>query len=400
MSDRSGSFLRVQTIVLAAFLILSAARPGPSVAQEVPPVSAAPSPSAPEEVPPEEVLQEEAPQEEVPQEEVPPEQVPLEQVPPEPPPSPPAPGPSPLEEPSRVGKFMDETHARFERKILARVIWFDNFFGTVKTEELRQPEYLLRWRNSFRVEERGQFKYRTSVRGSFVLPKISKRLRLVISGETESEPDAARLPEDPGTPGFDRTLPNTRLVNTELRYSVIQKPVTNLFLGAGVRVRIPFETFVRSRFQFTHRLGEVALARFGETLFWKNTDGFGETTEVDLERQLAPKTLLRWANAGTWSEATSGLDWGTDLSLLRELSPRSAITLSGGLFGNTRPTAAVQTYRILARYRRNFLRPWLFYELEPEVTWPRDPAGAYHSALAFTFRVEVVFQESTTRGSP
>jgi hypothetical protein len=361
-------------------LILSAACPGPSVAQDAPLVSAPPSSSA--------------------QEEVPPEQVPPEEVPPEPSPSPPAPGPSPIEEKSGVERFMEETHARFERKILARVIWFDNFFGTVKTEELRQPEYLLRWRNSLRVEERGQFKYRTSVRGSFVLPKISKRLRLVISGETEAEPEAARLPEDPGTPGFDRTLPNTRLVNTELRYIIVQKPLTNLFLGAGVRLKLPFETFVRSRFQYTHRLGEVALARFGETLFWKNTDGFGETTEVDLERQLAPKTLLRWANAGTWSEATSGLDWGTDLSLLRELSLRSAITLSGGVFGNTRPTAEVQTYRILARYRRNFLWPWLFYELEPEVSWPRDPAGAYHSAFAFTFRVEVVFQESTAHGWP
>lgn len=86
------------------------------------------------------------------------------------------------------------------------------------------------------------------------------------------------------------------------------------------------------------------------------------------------------------------MEWATELSLLRELSPRSAITFGGGLAGHTRPDALVDTYRVFTRYRRNFLRPWLFCELEPEITWPRDAAGAYTSAYAFTFRIEVVFQ--------
>jgi hypothetical protein len=369
MTDRPGSFLRILSLVLAGVLALAIAGAGPLFAEEAAQVP------APAEIPPEAT-----PPQEQPPAEPPPAEKPLEK-------------PTPAEKPSGIVEFMERTHIRLEDSILDRVIRFDNFFGSAKTGEIRQPDYLLRWRNSLRWEEEGnRFKYRTSVRASFILPRISNRLRLVVLGENEAEPVFNRLPEEPGVPGFDRTLSNTRLVNTELRYGVIRKPFVDLFVGAGVRIKIPFETFVRSRFQYTHRFGDVFLVRFAETPFWKNTDGFGETTEVELVWRLSPRTVLVWANAGTFTEESPGLEWGTDLSLLRELSPRSALTVSGGLFGHTRPSALVDTYRILARYRRNFLRPWLFYELEPEVSWPRDPVGAYTTAYAFTARLEVVFQ--------
>ena len=376
MTGRSEPFRRALTLLLAVYFVVWMGGAGSAAAQE--------GPSVP------------APPESTPQEE-PPVPVSPESIPQEGPPVPASPGPTPSEKlveekASGVVMVVDESHARLERGILDRVIRFDNFFGNVKTEDTRYPDYLIRWVNSLRLEEGGHFKYRTSVRANFVLPKISKRLRLVISGENEPEPFSAKLPEDPGNPGFDRTLAKTRLANTELRYSVIQKPSIDMFLGTGVRVKYPLETFVRSRFQFSHRIGDVTLVRFAETVFWKNTDGFGETSEIELSRQLSRKTLLRWASAGTITEESPGMEWGTELSLLRELSPRSAITLGGGLSGHTRPATNVDTYRIFTRYRRNFLMTWLFFELEPEISWPRDPAGAYPTAYAFTFRIEVVFQ--------
>jgi len=314
--------------------------------------------------------------------------------------APPAAAPAESVSPDNViagGMVVDRTHAYLEQSILKRVIWFDDFFGNVKSEDIRRPEFLLRWRNTVRWDEGGKFKFLTSARASLRLPKISNRLRLVVSGETEAEP-APGLPEDPGNPGFDRTLQNTSLVNTELRYGILKRPDVDLFLGAGVRLKLPVESFVRGRFLWIKRLGEFSLARFGETVFWKDSIGFGETTEIDLERQLGPKTILRWANSGTLAQESRGLEWGTELSALRQLSHLSAISLAGGVFGGTRPVAVVDSYRIYTRYRRNFLRSWLFFELEPEISWPRNAGGAYTSAMAFTFRVEVVFQGKASGG--
>lgn len=291
-----------------------------------------------------------------------------------------------------IGKEMEKTHDLIEQDILDRVVLIDDFFGNAKTEQLRKTRYQLRWRNSFRVDEDGNIKPGMTLRASVVLSRISDRLRLAITGEDEPDQTTPGLPKDPGNPGFDRTSRNARIINTELRYGLVKTTDLDLFLGAGFQVKIPPEGFVRSRFQYVHNLDEVSLFRFGETLFIKNTSGLGETTEIDLERLLGRDKIVRWANAGTLSEEFGGLEWGTELSLAKELSPRSAVTVGAGVYGNTRDAAMVGSYKLFTRYRRNFLRSWLFYELEPEVSWPRNEAGQYLAKFAITGRIEVVFQ--------
>ena len=306
-----------------------------------------------------------------------------------------------IENESALEKTFDETHALIERNILDQVIRFDDFFGNIKTEDKRLTRYQLRWRNSVRIEQGGRLKFGTTLRTNIVLSKISERLRLVISGENEPDPFAPSLPEDPGNPGYDRTFRSTRLVNTEVRYGILQTPELDVFLGTGVRFVLPFEVFARSRFQYTHHFSDIILGRFGETLFVKNTSGLGETTEIDLERMLNRKTLLRWSSSGTVSQYIDGMEWGSELSLIRELSQKSAITLTGGVYGTTNTAAVVSNYRVLTRYRQNFLRSWLFYEVEPEISWPRDANGRYNANLALTFRLEVVFEGvAAKKGKP
>lgn len=313
-------------------------------------------------------------------------------------------GPVPFEEPlpwkrpappgymATLGKTMDEAHAGLERNILNQTVRLDNFFGNVKNPVLQKTRYELRWRTSLRVQHGWELNLGTNIRANLVLSRISDRLRLFIAGEDEPSQTTATLPQDPGSPGSDRTTPTAHFANTELRYELIQKPSLNVFLGAGVRLALPFEAFVRSRGQYTRAFSDVYLMRVAETFFLKNTSLLGETTEFSIDRQCGPKTILRWANSATASQEIEGLEWGSELSLIRELSPKSAITLTGGIYGNTTLPVVFQNYRLLARYRRNFLREWLFYELEPEITWPLESNGSRHETLAITFRLEVVFK--------
>lgn len=291
---------------------------------------------------------------------------------------------------------VDVVHSTLEEDILDQAIRFDTFFGNVKTDSKRPTGYQLSWSNSIREELGGALKLGSSLRANVVLSKVSDRLRLSLSGENKPDPFASRLPEDPGNPGFDRLLQTTKIVNTELRYGLFQTPSTDIFLGAGIRLVIPPEAFVRSRIQYTYQINDVSLVRVGETLFSNNNVGVGETTEVSLERSLGRKTHLRWANTGTVSHEFQGRGWGTDLSLLHELSSRNAITVAGGIFGNSIIDGVITNYRVLTRYRQNFLRSWLFYELQPEISWPRGGDRTFPTKYAITFLVEVVFQGTAT----
>jgi hypothetical protein len=289
---------------------------------------------------------------------------------------------------------IDEVHDTLEEDILHLTIRLDDFFGNLKAES-KPTGYRLSWSNSIRDEIGGGLKFGSALRANVVLSKISDRLRLSLSGENKPEPLAASIPEDPGNPGFNRTAQTTKIVNAELRYELFRTQSTDIFLGAGFRLVIPLEAFVRNRYQYAYHINDISLVRVEETFFMNSASGVGETTEVSLERSLGQHTLLRWANTGTVSQEFKGLEWGTDLSLTHELSSRNAITIAGGIFGNTGLDDEISNYRILARYRQNFFRSWLFYELVPEISWPRGGDGAFSTKYAITFLVEVVLQGVT-----
>lgn len=291
-----------------------------------------------------------------------------------------------------VGTAVDTTHDVIERNILDQVIRLDSFFGNLRTEDQQKAEFKMRWRNSLRVEKSGKIGLGTSLWLNIQLPKTNERLHFVVSGENEPAPTSSTLPQEAGSSGLDRSSPSTRIVNSELRYGLLRTPALDIYIGAGVLFRLPPEAFVRSRFQYTYKISDVSLLRCRETLFVKKFEGLGETTEIDLERLLDRKTLLRWANAGTVSYEIKGMEWGSELSLIRELSPRSAVTLAGGVYGHSSVDGVVDNYRVFSRYRRNFLRSWLFYELEPEISWPRRADGGFSTNLALTFRLEVMFE--------
>jgi len=372
----------LRSVILAAHILFALAGTEIAIAGEMPPAQPAPTaePTTAEPTTAEPITAEPTPAEPTPAETPPPlaEPVPADT--------------SHERKKSTIEQTIDRTHEALQRKLLAQVIRLDDFFGNAKTENRRQTEYEFRLRNSIRVETGGNFKYGPSIRAHLVLSKISERLRLSISGDNSPVPVTPSLPEDPGNPGFDRTAGNTRLVNTELRYALMQTPSVNWFMGAGIQIVLPPEVFARSRFQYTHHLSDISLVRFGETFFVRTPDGPGETTELDLERLLNPKTLLRWSSIGTASYGIRGFEWGSELSLIHELSPLSAITLMGGIYGNTSLDDVMGNYRLLTRYRRNFMRSWLFYELEPELFWPRRADGKFPTNFSFTFRIEVVFK--------
>jgi hypothetical protein len=291
---------------------------------------------------------------------------------------------------------VEETHEQLEQDILDQIMRLDTKFGNVQKDPRRQTSYVFRLRNGIRLEEKGRVRPDITLRANIVLPKISEKLRLVISGENKVDTLSPALPDDPGNPGFDRTtLATARLVNTEFRYELIRKTDWYLFAGAGVRIALPLEPFVRSRFQYTHRFNSFFLLHLGETVFVKYNDGVGETTEVNLERLLNERTLLRLANSATLSQEFTGLEWGSELSWIRALSAKSALTVTAGMYGNSAPATVVSNYRLLTCYRQNFLRDWLFFEVEPEVSWPRNVDSTHPRKVALTFRLEVLFDKAS-----
>ena len=293
--------------------------------------------------------------------------------------------------------YIDRSHAYFDRKINQVVRWFDGLFGDKARPDKENADIKLKWSNELRAEKGENVKYHSSLRAHLHLPRLQKRVKLVIIEETSDEA-VTPVPIDPGTPAANTpTKANTlRALNMELRYYAHDTKSAYAFLAVGSRfVWLP-ETFVRARLLGRRTLADNTFISPSVTPFWQDRLGFGVTPQLDFGHPFPRDHIFLWANSATVFGNRSGFLWGSEVSLSRILSPVTAIAVAVGANGATRPSLvadrfnlAVNNYKITGKYRRNIFRPWLFLELVPETNWRRVEAGNREFIPAFTVRLEI-----------
>ncbi|MBN8281062.1 MAG: hypothetical protein J0M16_10675, partial [Gammaproteobacteria bacterium] len=163
-------------------------------------------------------------------------------------------------------------------------------------------------------------------------------------------------------------------------------------LDAGVRVRADPEVFGRAVYRWNLELSENTLFRPTQTVFWRRTRGFGETTDLTLDHLIGERFLLRTAASATWAEDTEGLQWQSFVTLFQNLEGRDSLAWSVVVAGETDAPVELQNFGVQLRYRRQVLRDWLFVELLQSVTWPRFvPEEERATNLGFGVGFEMYF---------
>jgi hypothetical protein len=285
--------------------------------------------------------------------------------------------------------WLDQTHDFVSNNICQPAVWFDNFFGNDKILEDVRPGAFVRLRDSVRWSEGNHVHHRTDYNLQWRLPKMKRRFKFFIIGGPETD-NVDPLTGQP-VQSFNQQTAASKQSNIGIRYDFVNWLRSLVSIDTGIRVNIPLDPFVRIRYQYTIPFAGVYLARFTETAIWRYVEHFSETTQLDLERKLDTFMLLRWSNYTTYTEGAAGVQWTSGISLLTELSARSAISFDTSTWGVNHPEWTIDNYRVGTRYRRNFYRPWLFFEIEPEVTWPKKVDGHRDPLFATTFLIEFQF---------
>ncbi len=284
--------------------------------------------------------------------------------------------------------FIDITHRFISRTLSAPAVWFDSFFGEKETLEGDYSGTFVKWRNALQWNERDAFVFSSLFKASVRLPKLSNKLKLFVSGEHEEAPYIS--PPVKTTDPALAAAPSYKPTDTGLQYEVTKTPKSKFDIGAGIRIK-RLQPFVRARFRYERPLGWSVLARFTETAYHWKDDGFTETTRVDIEKPLSTSTLLRLTNSVSYTENSPGVNWVPETSLYHRLSAKDAVSFDISALYVTRPDGDWLNFRVGTKYRRNFFRPWLFFEIEPEISWPRDEHHNTTSVSAITFVLEIQF---------
>lgn len=290
----------------------------------------------------------------------------------------------------RPESWLDRSHSYLNRRLCEPAAWFDGFFGDPRSLEENPVGTFFRLRNLARWDEDGGLGYRLQVRANVILPRLSERVRLLVARDEDLSGEFS------DSAAFDRDDDRTRL---GLRFIASDKARSRFDVDGTVRLSSSgLNPRVRGRYRYVRGLSDRTLSRFTQVGFWEREDGFGTTTRLDWEWLPDRDRLVRWTGQGTFSEASQGVDWRSSAVAFQQLDHRTAVRAEIGAFGYTRPSFQTEEYFVALRIRRQFLRRWLFYELQPEHAWPKDfETGHRRADWRFTLTLEVQFENERSR---
>jgi hypothetical protein len=269
--------------------------------------------------------------------------------------------------------WVDDSYDYVTSRTDALAVWLDSFFGTV-TSDMESADSVLRLRADFEWDEEDGEDYKVRLRGKVDLPRLDERLSLVFSEEDEEREEVI-----PNSAGNDDDV--------GLQYRVRERQSSRLWFTVGTNASLDFKSSLR--YKYVEPIGDDWRVQFSERLYFKEGDGFGTITRGDLDYLISRDRIVRWTNQAEYGEETDGVEWGTRLSYQLRLSEKEALSYFGAIAGETDPEYLTQSYALGVRYRRNFLRPWIFVEIEPSYAWRRESVEESRSSVwLLTLRLE------------
>ena len=294
--------------------------------------------------------------------------------------------------------WIDRVHQDIFNAIWRSAMHVDGWFGS-KYDEAAYMETRGSIAPSLLYDEFDGFRPRLRFQVEVPLPQLNGRFQAFVGRVnpdeyvTERKPESGAVPRQFGPVEEDATL-------LGIRYREPRQG-SNFEADAGLRIRSPVDPFVKGSYRFTSGGSERTLFRFRETAFWENSEGFGVTSRVDIERVMKEVWLLRWALSGTFSQESEGVRGYTALTLLRGLPNRRA--LAAELFTESEFDADVPVgdFGLKLAYRRSIVRDWLVLETRVSLTFPKDdPLQAREATWGVGVGMEMFFGTSDFLARP
>jgi hypothetical protein len=172
-------------------------------------------------------------------------------------------------------------------------------------------------------------------------------------------------------------------------------------VDAGLRIRSPIDPFVKAGWRYDRGSSKNWLLGLRETVFWQNSEEFGFTSRIDIERAIGEAWLARWTASGTISQETEGVRGYSALTAYRGLPNRQAVAAQVFTSGEFDADVPLGEYGIKFAYRRSVVRDWLVMEIRPSVTWPKsEPEDPRKASWGIGIGFEMFFGIDEFSASP
>lgn len=283
------------------------------------------------------------------------------------------------DEQGRFLGWMDYQHCVFSGRTTASAMWFDDLFGDWYDQ---QATMMVSAISEVFMEEGGDRRAQLRLRASAYLPNAKKRFRLVL---TDNEDDV--IVRGSGS--------------RHSKQSAALRWLPKNFLGfqsdfdVGVRGANPPDFFVRWRLQQQWPLWHDAIFRFGQSFRYGSDSEGSSISQLTLEQVLGGTTVARLGSMYAYKQEDqpgTGMTYGHGLSLSHTLPNCCSVSYGVTVGGQSYPSWHQTSYEPWLVYRRKFLRDWLFWEVEPRITYAK--VNNWEAKASVVFRLEALFGQN------
>jgi hypothetical protein len=286
----------------------------------------------------------------------------------------------------KITPQMDKTQEQISRSVTSTASWFDSFFQDESYDVENNTSHLRVRMDAFQESGEGT-EFNFTPRLKLVLPYLQKKFHLEIMGTADEDlefQEERESPEDRQTSSSGKAPSSATL-----RYFIQTRDRFNLSLAAGAYINDGQPQFYlgpRSRVSFDFWWWEIT---FTQWLRWLTDDGFESESRFDFDYELMEQILFRTRLEGDWSDKDDEFVHSLRFLLYQRLSNKRVFEYEWNNIFTNRPNHRIEETNLRIRYRQRIWRDWLFAELAPQLSFPRE--RDFRRTPGILFRIEVFF---------
>jgi hypothetical protein len=280
----------------------------------------------------------------------------------------------------------DRLHQGVSNRVLNSAERIDAFFYDEQTAiEQNKTTFRIKLDTFFEEGEPVDFRPRTSLK--LVLPGLEEKFHFTLSGDPEDDDKLFDTPIDTPDPGDKENDDDG--VKANLRYFFKNELESNISASIGARIRDGrFVIFPEGRYRRSFEFDPIAL-RFEQRVIWYSDTGWESKTKFDFDNLVFQKYLLRTTLSGDWFEEKDGYFYSFGFATFQPLFKNIMLNYSWKNSYETRPVHSLTESVFKAAYRQNIWREWLFFEVVPQLSFPRE--RDFEAVPGILLRVEGIF---------
>ena len=285
---------------------------------------------------------------------------------------------------SKIFAVIDGPRDYLSEKIVTYTKAVDEFFGDERYFQ-ESNKSVIQLELNQTIAQGGNINFLFEGKAKLDLPAAQRRFQIVLESNPEQK-TAGEIKKDQPTAVKETAKPEQYAAS--VRYEQSEENRWHFSSDAGAKFEFPLEFFVRARGSYAIPF-EIWRLKVAESIFWFGTIGLGQTTQLDLERKLSEPVLFRATSTATCFEAPQNCGLRQDWSIFHTFNERSALLYQASVIGVSQPELQETAYVLLMKYRYRLHKDWVFFEVSPQLNFPRTDDFRLNASLLL--RLEVLF---------